>query len=361
MSSTSKPVQKPGNTSVAKRAQGLQFKATPVASPAAAPSLETTSPRDQSNGVSQPAQAGSRAGITGIEYLATTFKHSHKTAELEAEVERLKQERGLLQLDPSVIAQSRWTNRHPDSFKSQEFLSLKAEIESAGGNVQPIMVRPFPEGKSGPNGEQYELVFGHRRHEACRQLGLVVAAVVKEVDETSLFVFMERENRERLSLSAWEQGTMYRRAVEERLFSTKHKLATSIGMDPSQLNKALAIAELPEVVVQAFASPTQIQYRFGPALVAALGKNADAVKARALELSGSKRPANEVFKLLVAAAESSAGDVVRTETRQIDLGSGRNVSLRIDKNGRLILESSVGLLAGDRIKEFEETLRAFFK
>lgn len=362
MSSTTKPTAKPGSTSVAKKAQAIQFKATPSASPAASPSPAAASPQEQFSGAHEPLpQAGNRGGITGIEYLANTFKHNHKVAELEAEVERLKQERGALQLDPNLITRSRWANRHPDSFKLPEFVSLKAEIESAGGNVQPIMVRPLRESHRGPGGEQYEVVFGHRRHEACRQLGLPVSAVVKEVDESSLFVSMERENRERAALSAWEQGMMYRRAVEERLFPTKHKLATSIGVDPSQLNKALAIAELPDVVVQAFESPTQIQYRFGVPLVAALEKNRAAVTAKALELAGSMKPPAEVFRLLIAAAEGPADSDARTGVRQIDLGSGRSVSLRLDKKGRLLLETSAGLLAHDRISELEKVLRNFFK
>jgi ParB family chromosome partitioning protein len=362
MNSTTKPSAKTGSTSVAKRAQGIQFKATPVAAPSSSPKADTAPSTDQSNGVpQQKPQPSAGGGMTGIQYLASTFQQNHRVAELEGEVERLKQERGAQLLDANLIARSRWANRHPDSFKSPEFESLRAEIESAGGNMQPIMVRPFPEGSRGPHGERYEVVFGHRRHEACRQLGLPVSAVLKELDEAALFIHMERENRERAALSAWEQGMMYRRAVEERLFPTKHKLATSIGVDPSQLNKALAIAELPDAVVQAFESPTQIQYRFAQPLISALAKNPDAVTSKAGELAGSKTPAHEVFNLLISAADGADADGARSGSHKIDLGSGHSVLLRIDKKGRLLLESSPGLLSQDRLGELGKALRAFFK
>ena len=50
-------------------------------------------------------------------------------------------------LEPSRIAPSRWANRHETSFADAEFALLKEEIRSAGGNVQPIKVRPLkPDG-----------------------------------------------------------------------------------------------------------------------------------------------------------------------------------------------------------------------
>ena len=50
-------------------------------------------------------------------------------------------------LEPSRIAPSRWANRHETSFADAEFAQLKDDIRSAGGNVQPIKVRPVPSGE----------------------------------------------------------------------------------------------------------------------------------------------------------------------------------------------------------------------
>lgn len=350
--------------SVAKKAQQIQFKATPAAqaSPASpAVAGATTAAAGDLPGGAAVKPSPSAGGMTGIQYLATTFQQTHRVAELEGEVQRLLKERGAQLLDANLIARSRWANRHPDSFKSPQFESLKREIENAGGNVQPIMLRPFPAGTQGPNGELYEVVFGHRRHEACRQLGLPVSAVVKEMGESDLFVTMERENREREALSPWEQGTMYRHALDEGLFPSKRKLAESIGMDPSQLGKALAIAGLPDAVVQAFASPTHIQYRHGQALLAAVEKNSAAVIEKAAGLAGAELPPAEVVKQLVAAAEVDTAKTTRLQTRQIDLGPGRSLSIQLDKSGRLRLEGSAGLVSPDRLPELEDALRAFFK
>ncbi len=103
------------------------------------------------------------------------------------------------------------------SFLTAEFQEFKAEIAAAGDNVQPIKVRPVPvlNGSTLPTGATYELIFGHRRHRACMDLGIAVLAAVEEASDVSLFEQMERENRGRKNLSAWEQGTMYRKALDD--------------------------------------------------------------------------------------------------------------------------------------------------
>ena len=63
---------------------------------------------------------------------------------------------------------------------------------------------------------------------------------------------MERENRERQDLSPWEQGMMYRRALDLGLFTSNRALATALGIDHSNVGKSLALARLPDEVVAAF-------------------------------------------------------------------------------------------------------------
>ncbi|PKO58794.1 MAG: chromosome partitioning protein ParB, partial [Betaproteobacteria bacterium HGW-Betaproteobacteria-18] len=100
-------------------------------------------------------------------------------------------------LDPKTIRPSRWANRHQDSFQDPEFDSLRDEIQHAGGNIQPILVRPLEE----PDGPfLYELSFGHRRHMACLVLDLPVLSMIRKMSDQELFTAMDRENRERKDL-----------------------------------------------------------------------------------------------------------------------------------------------------------------
>jgi len=208
-------------------------------------------------------------------------------------------------LDPTCVQPSKWTNRHSDSFESADFHALRADIESAGGNVQAIKVRPI----LGSDPQRYEIVFGHRRHRACLELKLPVLALIESIDEHALFVEMDRENRQRSDLRPYEQGEMYRRALDEGLYPSLRKLAEAIGVQPSNVSVAVKIARLPAGVLDAFPSRLDIQYRWAVPLADALEKDSDVVlkKAKAIAASKGKAPrsAAEVFRDLTGAGKKS--------------------------------------------------------
>lgn len=270
---------------------------------------------------------------------------------------------GAQKLDPATIRPSRWANRHEDSFKGAEFAALKVEIASAGGNVQPIKVRPMRDGLGQVLGDRYEVVFGHRRHRACAELGLQVLAVVEEVSDAELYVQMERENRGRANLSAWEQGSMYARALDAGLFPSNRRLADAVGVDVSAIGKALRIARLPAEVVAAFPSPTAIQFRWGQNLAAALELNEAAVLAEAKKVEGAGLSAAEVFARLEAAAatKNQGGRTVlppatSAAPKRLDLGNGRHVDVRT-RGARVALEMDAALIDADGWAALERALR----
>jgi len=199
-------------------------------------------------------------------------------------------------LDAKLIHAGHWANRNEASFKSNDFENLKLEVESAGGNVQAIKVRPWP-GKPG----EFEIAFGHRRHRACLELGLPVLAVIEELTDVELFAQMDRENRQRADLRPFEQGVMYARALDEGLFPSLRKMAESLGVDIGNASKAVTLARLPERVLAAFASPLDLQQAWSTHLSAALQKDPDAVLSRATVLAkmDPKPAAGQVFKELI--------------------------------------------------------------
>jgi ParB family chromosome partitioning protein len=189
-------------------------------------------------------------------------------------------------IDPKRIVRSKWANRHALSFEGSEFEGLKEDIRAQGGNVQPIKVRHLKD-ESG----MYEIVFGHRRHQACLELGIEVQAIIDDLDEKHLFIEMDRENRQRKDLRPFEIGAMYCKALDAGLFSSARRLAEEVGIDQSQLNKALSLARLPVDVVKAFESPLDLQYRWVADLVGAIQKDPDYVLSVALAIqSESPRP-----------------------------------------------------------------------
>lgn len=213
-------------------------------------------------------------------------------------------------LDPKTVIASRWANRDSASFDSPEFGALKDEIARAGGNVQAIKVRPIKEGvgpSNPPDGAAFEIVFGHRRHRACLELGLPVLAVIEAATDQELFVQMERENRNRADLSAWEQGAMYLRAIDRGLYASNRQLAGAIGRDVGDVGKAISLARLPQAVIEAFRSPLELQFRWAKPLNDLQQRDPEGLLRRAKSVQGKGLNSKEVLAILSGADEQGVG------------------------------------------------------
>lgn len=223
---------------------------------------------------------------------STAIKES---AQLKAQLKEFESSLLTKLIDPKLIVRSKWANRHDLSFMGPDFEGLKDDIRSQGGNVQPIKIRHLAD-----DAGKYELVFGHRRHQACLELEIDVLALIEDLDDKTLFIEMDRENRQRKDLRPYEVGAMYAKALDEGLFPSARKLAEEVGMDHSQLSKALNLARLPSDVLKAFESPLDLQYRWVFDLVNAIQKDPDHVLniAKAIQMEKPRPPSVDVFKQL---------------------------------------------------------------
>lgn len=270
--------------------------------------------------------------------------------------ERLREHEGSAptrKLKPGTIVPSKWANRHAMSFKAPEFMRLKEDIERAGGNVQAIRVRPI----SAEPGK-YEIVFGHRRHRACLELGIDVLATIEtqQMSEFELFATMDRENRERADLSPFEQGSMYRRALNEELFGSNRRLAEALGVSHTWVANVLAVADLPPPILDCFRSPLEIQHRHAKDINLALEKDRKGVLRRAdrLRQLAGKLAASAVVDTLLG-AQGSTQDIDVTPKPLVIAGKQAGKWYR-DRTGRVNLQFESGLIPEDRL---EEVLAAF--
>jgi ParB family chromosome partitioning protein len=295
-------------------------------------------------------------------FMASQASNQH---EVDALRERLKEFDGAVParlLDPASIRPSIWANRHPDSFQGEAYQELKDDIEKSGGNVQAIRVRPLPEpaGESGAEPARYELVFGHRRHRACLELGLPVLAVVMPASDQELFVAMERENRARLSLSPWEQGRMYASALDMGLYSGQRGLASAIGADVSAVSKALSLARLPQSVIEAFPSPLALQFRWAKPLQDALARDPQGVIERARDLAqrrGSLKPEFVLASLI--GGEALAFDRPLGERRVVRGSEGREARILVDRAGRVSVTFSHAVGGEEAVTKLASALERF--
>lgn len=330
------------------KASLIQLPELDAAPPAAAPAVDA-SPEPA------PMARSRTAPGTMAHFLVAQSSAVSEAGELREQLKAFEGAQPARRLDPQRIRPSRWANRHASSFEGAAFAELREEIGSAGGNVQPIKVRPLKATDGGSGGEHdHEVVFGLRRHRACLELGLPVLAIVEELEDLQLFEEMERENRSRANLSPWEQGMMYRRALDEGLFSSQRKLAEALGVDLALVSKSLALARLPDAVVAAFATPLEIQYRWAQPLAEAVQKDPDGVLARAREINAmATKPASKaVLERLLGFSGKSAG------SDAVVLGEGaRSVRWQPGGKGAVRVDVPAGALTARQLDALQEWLR----
>lgn len=235
------------------------------------------------------------------------------TAGFAARVEDLERERRegfvILALDPKTIRRGDHANRHSLSLNAsdEDFVALKESLRR-DGQIMPVSVRAV----TGDPKHTYELVSGHRRHEAALQLdrelpdGFKLRAVVDSAahEPGKLALHMYLENAARKDLSPYEVGAMFRTWLEGGVFEQQQDIAEATGLGKQTVSKYLQVAALPKVVIDAFGDPRAIAVRWAELLVAALKANGPGVQAVARKFSDhSERPAPEaVLRLLIDAA-----------------------------------------------------------
>ena len=283
-----------------------------------------------------------------LAYRSHMEENNKRVQELQDQLKEFEGTIPVKLIEPVLVRASKWANRHNTSFTTAEFFTLKAEIETAGGNVQPIRVRPLVDAPG-----EFEIVFGHRRHQACLQLGIPVSAIVDEANDKELFQAMDRENRAREDLSPYEQGEMYRRALDEGLYPSLRSLASELGVDPGNASKAISIARLPSEILAAFESPTQIQYRWGQELIAAMQKDPEGVmsRAKAIRFSAKQLPPAEALERLLGKAKPTKPDVKEFKVMGRAVG---NISRKAD--GSVALSLKPGVLSEDAFARFRASI-----
>jgi ParB family chromosome partitioning protein len=268
---------------------------------------------------------------------------SDRVSQLEAQLKEFDGSVPIRALDPTTIHASKWANRQ--DFGDESFAELKALIEEAGGNTQPIKVRPASEG------EGYEIVFGHRRHRACLELGLPVNAIVdREITEQGQFVQMDQENRARKNLSPWEQGVWYKRALDDQLWPSQNAMAKACGLSQGNISSALLVAELPAAVIGAFPSPHDIQFQAARKLAVAIKKAREEIVQRAVELADdSSRTAPEVLSALLGAGRTPA-----PAREEEEVGIER-------KGNLLVIRLRASGVPQDRVEELRQLVTGFLE
>ena len=123
-------------------------------------------------------------------------------------------------------------------FREEDLAELEASIR-ANGLLQPVTIRPAPDGKG------YELVAGERRLRAAARVGWTeIPAIVKEIDDQALLTLALIENLQRTDLNPIEEAEGYRRLSED-FGLTQQAISDLVGKQRSTVANFMRLLTLP--------------------------------------------------------------------------------------------------------------------
>ena len=208
---------------------------------------------------------------------------------LQQEVDALRSAPAERRIPPALIRHGKFRDRHELGFHDAAFEELKASIEAEQGNHMAVLVRPLAQPDE--DGCQYEVVWGHRRHRACLDLGIEVNAIVRDLSDREAVILMTVENKFREGLSQYELARKFKVWLDEKLFPNQQAIADREGLNQATISRIMSINDLPAAVVDRIEDPRAIAGKWAAKVLQLLSSDEKGVKARLAALNEKCTPA----------------------------------------------------------------------
>lgn len=227
-----------------------------------------------------------------------------------------------LLLDPARVRIWPGNARLYEHLTEENCRELIDSILAEGGQKVPAVVRRI----EGDPDHDYEVIAGTRRHFSISWLrahsypDLMFVAQVAQLDDEAAFRLADLENRARKDVTDLERARNYAEALKSHYGSHLTRMADRLKLSKGWLSKMIKVAGIPDAIIEAFASPADVQLKPAYALAQALDDRAAAsaiagearriaTEQRALRASGASTiPAPEVLKRLLDAPRAATSE-----------------------------------------------------
>jgi ParB family chromosome partitioning protein len=134
----------------------------------------------------------------------------------------------------------------------------------ANGQITPALVRPIPPDPDNPH-HHYEIICGHRRHATILHLNrngfqIPFLANIQDLTDAEAFRTADIDNRERADIPAYHRAQAYAQALAAHYGNNQATMAKSLNLATSTVARYLALAGLPEPILNAFHDRDAIRF-----------------------------------------------------------------------------------------------------
>jgi len=249
-------------------------------------------------------------------------------------------------------------NRRYDLLNETRCADLIEGFKSMGKQEFPAIVRRL----EGQGDLDYEVICGARRHWTASYLGWKLLVEVRELDDEQAFRLADIENRDREDISDYERALDYKKAL--KLYYTNQKqMAERLEVSVDWLSRFLALADLPEEIVDAYRDVTEICVAHVRALAAGLKdpKTRRRLLAKAKDLHGQDLDGKAVIGQLKKAVTQPAQ---KLPLASYQTAKGKPM-LTIDRKGRdglsIIVEPGSGASKAELKAALHEAIEAHYR
>lgn len=208
----------------------------------------------------------------------------------------------------------------------EEYVTLEscrdeiASVERAGQLVPAVGRR-----LQGNPDFDIEIICGARRLFVARHLKIPIRVELRELTDQHAAAAIVVENSLRKQISPYERGLWLAKLLRQKVYRSQDEMARGLDITPTQVTRLLKFAELPTLVISAFASPHDILESWAVELHKAWADERHSLlsdRARALQKRAPQPPAVAVYELLLAPRKSVGRSRTRNLSRIVKSAAG---------------------------------------
>ncbi|MXP27044.1 ParB/RepB/Spo0J family partition protein [Altererythrobacter indicus] len=215
-----------------------------------------------------------------------------------------------LLLDPAKVRVWEGNARSYEHLNEVNCAELIDSLVAEGGQKVPAIVRRVEDDPA----YDYEVVAGTRRHWSISWLRqnsypeMQFLATVQQLDDEAAFRVADIENRARKDVSDLERARNYAAALTTHYGNHLTRMAERLKLSKGWLSKMLKVANIPDAIIDAFASPADVQLKPAYPLAQALD---DKDASRAIRSEAGRLAKLQATRKAAGDAPIAAPDVIR--------------------------------------------------
>ena len=228
------------------------------------------------------------------------------------------------------------------------------------GQITPVVARKC----INDSGHDYEIICGARRHWTASYLKRDLQLELRELNDEEAFLLSDAENKDSQDISEYERGLEYAAMVRVLYEGNQQRLADRVGLSKDVVSDYIALADLDEVIVQAYPDPRWIKRHHGKQIRARWSdpKARERMLAAAKTLVGEAGQGNKpkdgaaVLRVLMVAAKQKRAPAAKHPAETFQAANGKKM-LTVTRSPRGKVRFEVDCKSGASVEELLDVMR----